>query len=290
MAIAQLRDHRKWLIVTASFFAIAAAIGLMLFVSRPALAQDAAGDETKPCTSCHDVETHAWENSPHATMTDPVTGQVGATCEACHGEYVKGHPDEALAPLRVDSSVCKDCHETTYTQWQGSLHGKNDVQCISCHLPHSQQVRLTDEGQCKACHQESLTDTLHTAHWNSDAKCTDCHMANTMGSAEIAGSDPQLVALAVPNHDFVSVSADNCLTCHREDVKVESAPHSTQEIASQRALEELPSVTAKLESAQQNNRSLTILSLANLGFGMGIGGILAIVFVIVFDRYNRRRM
>jgi hypothetical protein len=113
-------------------------------------------------------------------------------------------------------------------------------------------------------------------------------MASIPNGAALAAADPAFAALAVPSHDFVSVSADNCLDCHREDVALEGKIADPQEIAYQEVMAELPALSANLESARQGNRSLAILSLANLGFGIGVGGILGIVFMVLFVRMSRR--
>lgn len=250
-------------------------------------------EEVKPCTSCHEDEADSWMASTHALTTDPDTGLAVAECTSCHGDYVRGHPDEALTPLIVDSSVCRDCHGGTFAQWDESIHGSEGVQCISCHQPHSQEMRLTDEGQCTACHQESLDDPMHTAHWEAETACTDCHMATLAPEAALAlaHADGAAIAAVLPttNHDFVSVSAANCLGCHAEDVTLTQPTAYVQAVASNRETSlELSNTKAELATAQQNNRSLTIFSLANLGFGLGIGSILGIVFMVAFIRFGSR--
>lgn len=286
-------------------FSVMALCLLLVFVwlawPQPALAQEGAvfaamepvaseSGEVKPCTSCHEDEASSWMASPHATITDADTGLPVAECSSCHGDYVRGHPDEAMTPLRADSSSCQDCHAATFTQWEESIHGGEGVQCISCHQPHSQEVRLTDERQCTACHQESLGDPMHTAHWEAQTACTDCHMAEIAPSeamAMLTATDAALASvLPATNHDFVSVSASNCLGCHAEDV---TAPRPASWVKSgEKALEterQLSETTSALEKAKQGNRNLTIFSLANLGFGVGIGGILGIVFMVAFVRF-----
>ncbi len=283
--------------------ALAIALALVCFRPQSALAQDDTGADTgapvpampadesivKPCSSCHEEEFDAWLASPHADLADPETGLAAATCTSCHGEYTRGHPDEDLVPLIVDSSSCQDCHADTFTQWEGSLHGEEGVQCISCHLPHSQEMRLTDERMCTSCHQESLDDSLHTAHWQGEASCTDCHMAGSVETMTLAsaGSNVALINPAAPSHDFVTVSADKCLDCHREDVKLGAASRDAQQIAYAEAMQKLPEVTAALEQEQIANRRLGFFSVANLGFGVGLGGILGIVFMVVYARWFR---
>ena len=240
---------------------------------------------TKPCSSCHSEESDAWATSPHADLVDPDSGHALATCTTCHGDYVRGHPDEDSVPLVVDSSSCKECHEETWSQWENSTHGEQGVQCISCHLVHSLEMRISDDRLCTSCHRESLDDPLHQAHWAGTATCTDCHMAldDTLGEA-MASAGNQVIDTHGPSHDFVSVSATRCLDCHREDVnKSVDSTLTPQNIAT-------VDVTApQLAQAQRINRDLGVLSLANLGFGIGIGGMLGIVFMIAYARFGSRR-
>lgn len=262
-------------------------VALLLAMPTVAHAQDSITDssDTKPCSSCHSDEADAWGASPHAALVDPDTGHALATCTTCHGDYVRGHPDENSVPLVVDSSSCKECHEETWSQWESSTHGDEGVQCIGCHMVHSQEMRLTDDRLCTSCHRESLDDTLHQAHWQDTATCTDCHMAVTATVSEaVASAGGQLVATHAPDHDFVSVSSAKCLDCHREDVKIKAGVATATQAISVTA-----AADPKLAQAQQANHVLGVLSLANLGFGVGIGGILGIVFMIAYARFGSRR-
>lgn len=280
-----LQSRRPRLALTICF----ALIAFALWLAMPAVAhaQDSITDSpvTKPCSSCHSDEADAWGSSPHASLVDPATGHALATCTTCHGDYVRGHPEEDSVPLVVDSSSCKDCHEETWSQWEVSTHGDKGVQCISCHLVHSQTMRLTDDRLCSSCHRESLEDTMHQAHWEGNATCTDCHMAETTTMSEaVALAGGLLFATHAPDHDFVSVSSAKCLDCHREDAQdTVGGTATTQNISSTNAAD------SKLAQAQQTNRRLGVLSLANLGFGVGIGGILGIVFMVAYARFGSRR-
>jgi formate-dependent nitrite reductase cytochrome c552 subunit len=275
-----------------------AAFVLLLTLPHTAQAQEASEpaalptEEVKPCTSCHEDEADSWMASPHGMAVNPDTGEAAATCTSCHGDYVRGHPDEALTPLRVDSSSCRDCHAATTTQWEASIHGAEGVQCISCHQPHSQEMRLTDERQCTACHQESLDDPMHTAHWEAETACTDCHMAEIAPGAALAlaHADGEALASVLPttNHDFVSVSSAKCLDCHSGDVSLTQPAAVVRNVANVREVEAaLSSTQAALAGARQTNRSLTIFSLANLGFGLGIGSVLGVVFMLAYIRFGQ---
>ena len=245
-------------------------------------AQDANVDEqaTESCTSCHSEEHEAWERSVHAAPED------GATCTDCHGEYVRGHPDSGEIPLVVDSSNCTNCHATTYDQWEHSLHASEGVQCISCHSAHSQNLRLTDEALCSSCHRESLSDPLHSAHWQNEVTCTSCHLTDGATRQSVASSDPMLALSFAPTHDFVTVSAAKCLDCHREDVNLSASANPSD--GQSTLVQQTSGLASKLQSAQKSNSFLTVLSTINLGFGIGIGGILGILFVLVAASVSKR--
>ncbi len=258
-------------------------------------AQAAQSEAAAPCSSCHAQETEAWQNSPHAQISlDTPDGRAAATCTDCHGEYVNGHPYSATISLTVDSSMCQSCHATTYAQWEDSLHAQNNVQCISCHSSHSQDLRLTDESLCQSCHHESLNDPLHSAHWQAGATCTECHLTVATELPQIASTEPVLALSAIPSHDFVSVSARNCLECHREDASADATQRPSQAgqwVGDNTAdrIQETSSLTAKLDQAEWTQTVLETLSVTNLGFGIGIGGMLGVVFMLIAARSNRGR-
>lgn len=139
-------------------------------------------DPDQPCADCHEAENATWQHSPHATTIDPVTGNGGATCTDCHGAYLEDHPRTGVMTLKVDSTVCADCHVATFDQWQGTTHAEAEVECTSCHVSHSQTLRLTDEALCVSCHKEPVEDQFHTAHWVSEIACTGCHHNTVLGA------------------------------------------------------------------------------------------------------------
>jgi formate-dependent nitrite reductase cytochrome c552 subunit len=269
--------------------ALCCVLGMVgLFLATPASAQSPE-PTVEPCESCHSPEAEAWMVSPHANVPEG-SDVPGATCEACHGPYVKGHPDNDVMELRVDSAMCQDCHASTFDQWQGTVHADANVQCISCHVSHSQDLRLTDEKLCRACHQESLTDPFHSAHWYVEASCTDCHMAGEAipGAMVMIGNDG---VIAGGGHDFTTVSSEKCLDCHRGDV----ASVGNARTAQQLALADLRTQTlrvaeldAQLEVAKQTTYQLQVMTPMTLGFGIGIGGMIGIIFMLVMSRLGRK--
>lgn len=244
------------------------ALLLVATSAQPVFAQVDEPNET--CISCHSEEGDAWESSAHGSVpAESIDMLGGASCVDCHGPYVKGHPAEGTVRLSVDSTLCQACHAETYDQWEHTQHAGEGVQCISCHTPHSQGLRLTDQVLCSSCHRDNLTDSLHTAHVDGDVNCTNCHMNGANYTGPLATTDIQVAALNLPTHDFVTVNAQNCLTCHRDDVDTPIATQST---------------TGQVDSntATQDKATFVddVLSIANLGFGIGIGGVLGILFML----------
>jgi hypothetical protein len=249
--------------------------------------------EEKQGCGCHSLEKESWQMSPHGALN--ADGQPAATCATCHGEYVEGHPDEGMIPLATDSSACTDCHEQTAQEWEGTIHAEAGIQCISCHLSHSQDLRVTSDHLCQSCHRESLKDPLHSAHWLAETSCTSCHMADggvSHGEQSVASSDPMAMLQGTPSHDFVTASASQCLDCHSKDVTSLDGPVQTEFMVRNelmQAANQVPALRTELQNAQAVNRTLSIWQPVSLGTGIGIGGILGIAFVLVAVRLGRSK-
>ncbi len=272
---------------------VAGLLGLLLLAgTSPVLAQDEQPDPERPCAACHVQETEAWEVSPHALASNPELGDMtpGATCQDCHGEYVRDHPEDGLMKLTVDSSACETCHEDTFTHWEDTIHASAGVQCISCHQSHSQTLRLTDDQLCVSCHRESLDDALHLAHWQADAPCISCHMTVSYDATAMAAEGGASLVM-VPSHDFVTVMSNNCLECHRQDVSRTASP--TDQVALKATLEAESHqnyiLNTKLDAAQRSNRTLGTLSVVTLGVGLGGGGMLGVIFVLFMAHIEKRK-
>jgi hypothetical protein len=278
--------------------AFLALVATPVYAAPPAQEGDATPEvpmtlEEKQGCGCHSMEKESWQMSPHGEIG--ADGLPAATCATCHGEYVEGHPDEGMIPLATDSSACIDCHEQTGTEWEGTIHAEAGIQCISCHLSHTQDLRVAGGQLCESCHRDTLQDPLHTAHWLGEAGCTSCHLADGRVHGEDAAPGDQSAALAAataatPKHDFVSVSNAKCLDCHTKDVTQLDGPLQTQFVVRNdlmQAAEQVPALRAELASAQQANRTLSIWQPVSLGTGIGIGGILGIAFVLVAVRVGQ---
>lgn len=250
-----------------------------LLVLFPASAWSQSSESDQPCASCHSEQHDAWVTSAHGTVHPESVGALGgASCVDCHGPYIKDHPAAGTVRITIDSSLCQDCHTTTYAEWEHTRHAGEGIQCISCHRPHSQELRLTDQALCQSCHRETLTDSLHTAHRLGAVACTNCHMA---GHSAAANGESNHNGAIAASHDFIVVTSENCLECHRHDVATTKDPN--------RLLADVSIFSAELSAAQRANKILAALSATNLGLGIGFGGILGIVFMLVAARVFPRR-
>ena len=294
-------------------------LGLLLPAAVLAGPPDPGYQGPEKCAECHSPEAEAWQDSPHAqamadidesehmacgegieteecsclgchtTDFDPIEGTYayeGVSCEACHGAYVEGHPKDGVMHLDVDSSICSDCHVETYGQWQDSLHGQAGVQCIGCHLSHSQDFRLTDEALCGACHRDRLEDFAHTAHENSEVGCTDCHLSSATAheTSALASADQSIGRPVAPSHSFTVVSSQACVSCHGQTIHEVVPRDDLTQAANVRLLamaDRAPELATQLEAAEQTNKSLRVMTLVSLGLGIGIGGMMGIIFMLV---------
>lgn len=252
-------------------------LALLPVLFMPALT---LADSPKQCNDCHPTEAEAWQTSSHAQTAAVVI------CEDCHGPYVKDHPEKGIMQLGVDSASCQRCHPHTSEQWQNSKHGRAEVQCISCHLSHSQQFRLTDANLCQSCHRQQLHDFSHTVHTEADLTCTDCHLSRQTRSLSGRAS---LIALTgsgdPPNHNF-QVTAQVCVDCHDKSMARSSFKSWQPEPPTDNPLSEL---STQLKLSEQMNQALKGWSVATLGLGLGVGGMLGILFVLITGRLNQRR-
>ncbi len=258
---------------------------LLLIFALPARVEAAPPVGAEACAECHQEETEAWQDSPHAHAVDGQAHIVGATCEDCHGLYVEDHPEVDVMQLSVDSSACQECHTSTFQQWEQSIHAQNEVQCIGCHLSHSQEFRLSDEALCAACHRERLD----TAHAQSDVSCIDCHLSSTNRHQEVElASASGTSGVPAASHDFTAVLSKDCVSCHGQDVHREDMAQVSY-VSSSTSPECQPEIIAKLEATERTNKSLQTMTPVSLGVGLGIGGMLGIIFMLILGCINQNR-
>jgi hypothetical protein len=275
------RGIRRWLWVGCLIVLLA------LVLPTTALAATPDPDEAGPdrCAQCHPTEAATWRDSPHAGAEFP-SAHDGVTCEVCHGAFVPEHPQHGVMQLSVDAACCQDCHTTTYEQWHEAAHAGAGVACASCHMPHSQETRLASEELCISCHREVVEDW---AHHNADVHCTDCHLAFPF-VPETSGDVRVMSGGMAPNHSF-RPAAEACADCHGQSIHNEAVDETVALIDGA----QLPSMAARakdlayeLEDAKRINKTLRAMSVVSLGFGLGTGGVLGVIFVLVVGYVSQR--
>lgn len=253
------------------------------------------------CMACHEAEYEEWQTSKHAgafsgtfethweqhgksstclpchtTGLDKSTGVFefrGVSCEACHGAFKAGHPQDANMLLPTEAELCLTCHEQTFREWQLSGHAKANIRCFDCHAVHRQGLRLSIvEAQCGTCHAQRLEDFAHGTHRFQGLTCATCHMPSPGGSGMISGT-------GAPSHSFF-VSAETCAACHEQtihkDYKIVSLSQELTRLMRstgvQRA-EQLESRVQKLEMDLDVERGWTVkVGIGTLLLGLLLGG------------------
>lgn len=245
------RGRSQWLAFALSLTLVTFVLGLTL-LSAPDIRFAENGEprllalltdyiSPQGCRECHLEQFTSWQHTTHAnalfdpvfrtyleqadnpaeclachtTGYDPQSGQfvlAGVTCEACHGPYRAGHPEESMIIAR-DPEFCGECHTTTLAEWQASGHGQAGIACVDCHEVHSQQAwTTTTYGLCADCHSQAVANPLHLTHQEANIPCIECHLA-LPEEIVISGHIP--TGQPLTGHSFTA-TLDNCDTCHGE--------------------------------------------------------------------------
>lgn len=217
---------------------------LSLFLTvQMTLAQDVAEPDapvipTQECQECHlDVANH-WQDSAHAHAFDdevfqsqwtalgepgeclachttnfqPATGEfdeAGVACESCHGETTEEHPPAAV-PILADTEYCGTCHTTTLGEWHQTGHASEEIGCMDCHDPHSQQPLFEEaDALCINCHEDSMGDYLEDMHIQEGIGCVDCH------ALVVPPEDLPEDGIVPTGHAF-TITPATCVACHTD--------------------------------------------------------------------------
>lgn len=279
-----------WRIVVGICFAMPMAfIAVAVVQARPSL-QETTQDE---CQDCHEsIQTH-WADSAHAQAADDVafqeawqqegspieclschtTGfdlesgtweQEGVTCAVCHFPVSEEHP-EAIMPTDISSRLCGTCHVDTYSEWEISSHGQEELACVRCHNPHTTGLKKSDVQEvCQACHNQETHFFTYTGHAEEGLLCADCHLR--VSEAQMGEGHGQR------QHTFV-VDIETCTSCHGDNMHYPTGNESDQ-MAPIAASSTLPLGRATV-SAQPNPVSPLGFAVIAALVGMGSGMILA---------------
>ncbi|MGA9335591.1 MAG: DmsE family decaheme c-type cytochrome [Rudaea sp.] len=165
-----------------------------------AVAPDYSAKGADTCLKCHDdANVAAIFGTRHAVAADQRTPFGQRQCESCHGpggDHAKRlHPGEKRTPMPLfatgstasvmqQNQVCLGCHtqQRHLLDWQGSVHQREDVACVSCHRIHATHDPVTVVAEqpavCYQCHKRVRSDfekfSAHPLH-EGDMACSACH-------------------------------------------------------------------------------------------------------------------
>ncbi len=215
--------------------------------------QPPLGGPSSLCLSCHDGTVAVGQTVPYGTIT--MTGAM-KTADVFGSNLQGSHPFSLKLPLSDSPDLVSTLTSSSTTAdplKQVTLVGKN-VECTSCHTPHSQSidkisqnflVRDNSSGQmCLACHEVNTRtvngQTNPLAQWSGSIHaqagnvtagganlgsysnvaqnaCLSCHMPHDaiLGARLLRGPVP-----SVPNMD---ATTQNCMACHNGSTNISPA-------------------------------------------------------------------
>ncbi len=89
----------------------------------------------------------------------------------------KKHPPIEAEMITEDPLVCLSCHQKQAKEWEGSIHGINQVRCFICHGDLEKRFEPKPSPlNCVACHAEKVDD-LKKAKIKT---CFQCHNGHTL--------------------------------------------------------------------------------------------------------------
>ena len=283
------------------------ALGAVLGAAGPAAAAPSLeprlqeGGYTGPefCANCHEdihdqwaVTRHSqafsspifqqnWEQlgseftclSCHTTGFDEEAGSFaypGVTCEACHGPFQLGHPEQPM-PITPDAELCASCHETTTGEWRASRHGQVGINCQSCHNPHSQTPLAENiTALCSNCHQDPGETFTHSTHANAGLECSNCHMYTN------PATNPPIAGLVATGHTF-SVGSEACIGCHTDTVHTRDSILALSGEVSQLSELDTGELRQRVQDQEQEIADLEARSTVRLYTGLAQGAIIGLI-------------
>ena len=214
MIKAKMKSVIVWLLIIALSGCVGNSINAVSFPTKAEVSQ--IFPITPTITQASNTELfldvqHAWEQGPHAQMTDEVK------CDTCHQSQDGDAVDDIALKNRftgkseaVDnySDLCRGCHE----DYDHAESAHKSFACLDCHDPH------TGFASCFDCHQQIAEQSIQVP-----ATPVDGH--NTGMDSLCNGSGCHSVATQVAGMPFsvhgTQHSGVSCSACHdAEDVPV----------------------------------------------------------------------
>jgi predicted CXXCH cytochrome family protein len=136
-----------------------------------------------------------------------------------HGEsFLQSHIPATVNPAiyYIDGQIKDEDYEFG-SFLQSKMYSKG-VTCISCHDPHSMQLKATGNTLCSSCHSPAKFDgPQHTHHQlkSIGAECVNCHMPVTTYMVIDERRDHS-IRIPRPDHSLVNGTPNACNKCHMD--------------------------------------------------------------------------
>ena len=164
----------------------------------------------------------------------------------------------AGASEKYRDEACVSCHERETPSmvriWDGSAHGKNDIQCIECHregydIDHEQGKKrsVVEAHVCAECHTEAAKGHFSGKHGigfragqactrglkktqEISAGCNNCHEAGSMllrqeaECSRFLAQSPEMQRQGCLSCHKVEIRCDACHTAHDTDLSIVRDP------------------------------------------------------------------
>lgn len=143
------------------------------------------------CALCHEDIAKSFTRNRHHVIDTLLLGKTkvdfrGKACESCHGPGAKHaesvDPKDIRQPAKLAgveaTKICNTCHfnSRTLSGRDMSAHGRNQVQCTTCHEIHEAAKPVT--ALCQGCHS-SVVAEFQRPHRHPVPEgamtCVDCH-------------------------------------------------------------------------------------------------------------------
>jgi predicted CXXCH cytochrome family protein len=213
------------------------------------------------CLQCHTTGFNAQNGS---------YSEEGVTCESCHGPFQPDHPRTQM-PIKPDAELCSTCHKSTTDEWHASNHAAANVQCQSCHNPHSQTPMADSITElCTNCHKENGDDFTHSTHAAAGLECSNCHMYTPPRAEDPIGG------LVATGHTF-SVGSEACIGCHQDTVHTRDELVKLGGIAIPTAEVDVENLQKTVKDQEEAISDLTVSGQSRLYTGLIQGAIIGLV-------------
>lgn len=159
------------------------------------------------------------------------------TCAPCHARKADLsmemiHSDEIMDDMIpqiisnefyfADGQINEEDYE--YGSFTQSKMFHNNVQCSSCHNPHSGKLKLTGNELCMSCHEPKYNTKEHHFHTinTEGAQCINCHMTVKTFMGNDHRRDHSF-RIPRPDQSVVYGTPNACTSCHKNQTNTWAA-------------------------------------------------------------------